>query len=62
MYELIFIWRFLGAFVVLNVLYKYYLTISLLAIGTPMLIGGAIFEGTKTILSNRKRSYKTWRS
>jgi hypothetical protein len=61
MYELIFIWRFLVAFVVLNLLYKYYLTIALLAIGTPMLIGGALFEGIKTVISNSKRSHKAWR-
>ena len=41
------------AFVVLDVLYKYYLTIALLAIGTPMLIGGAVFEVIKTVVSNR---------
>jgi hypothetical protein len=55
MYELILIWRFLVAFVLLNVVYKYYLTIALLAIGTPMLIGGAIFEGIKIAFPNSRK-------
>ena len=55
MYELIFIWKFLVVFVVIIVVYKFYLTIALLAIGTPMLVGGAVLEGIKTFLSNRKR-------
>jgi hypothetical protein len=55
MYEVIFIWRFLVAFVLLNVVYKYYLTIALLAIGTPMLIAGAVFEGIKIAFPNSRK-------